>query len=498
MLNTIKSYWDTHPLIVILIAAGVVRLLATIFSLGYGMHDDHFLVIDIAQKWIHGSSEWFNEGPVIRRGLLYPGLHYLLFWLLKNMGITDPQLKMFIVRLIHASYSMLIVLFGYLISIQLTDKKTSSQIGLILALFWILPFLSVRCLLEMVCIPPLMIGFYFALKNKTNNRDFKYWILSGIFFGLAVTLRFQTAVFVAGLGMVLLFQKRWKESAWYSAGFIFSVFILLGVVDWIAWGVPFSSIYNYVIYNYKEGTSYVVGPWYSYTLLIIGLLIPPLSIMFSFGFLKTWKKYAIIFWPSFLFFFFHSYFPNKQERFILPFLPFIIILGAVGWAEFVINSSFWKQKKKLLKGIWIWFWVINCLLLIIFTFTYSKKNRVESLSYLSHKNYVTGVVWESHLDEPPLAPLYYLNKSVPVYPFGVSKSFEELNLEILSSGYSFPNYIILLGESGIEKRVINFETYFSKTLKLEKIVAPSLIDDILFTLNPKRNVNQKSYIYKIN
>ena len=157
-----------------------------------------------------------------------------------------------------------------------------------------------------------------------------------------------------------------------------------------------------------------------------------------------------------------------------------------------------EAEAKILKGIWIWFWSINCILLVIFTFTYSKKNRVESLSYLSHKNYVTGVVWESHLNEAPFIPVYYLNKFVRVYPFAASKSFDELNAEIIRSNYSFPNYIIFLGESGIEKRVKNFESYFSKRLQLEKTVDPSLIDDILYTLNPRRNVNQKSYIYKIN
>lgn len=290
MINTIRSSWETHPLILILITAGVVRLLAAIFSLGYGMHDDHFLVIELAQNWINGSTEWFDEGPVIRRGLLYPGLHYLLFWFLKNLGMTDPQSKMFVVRFIHAIYSMLIVLFGYLISLQLTDKKTSSQVGLFLALFWILPFMSVRCLRELVCIPPLMIGLYFAIKSKGNNSEFKYWILSGIFFGLAVALRFQTAFFVAGFSVVLLFQKKWRESAWYSVGFILSVFATIGAVDWIAWGVPFSSIYNYASYNIQEGSSLVIGPWYNYTILMIGILIPPLSFLLFFGFLKILEK----------------------------------------------------------------------------------------------------------------------------------------------------------------------------------------------------------------
>jgi len=41
----IKQYWNEKPLFSIIIIALVLRILAAFFSQGYGMHDDHFLVI---------------------------------------------------------------------------------------------------------------------------------------------------------------------------------------------------------------------------------------------------------------------------------------------------------------------------------------------------------------------------------------------------------------------------------------------------------------------
>jgi hypothetical protein len=59
------------------------------------------------------------------------------------------------------------------------------------------------------------------------------------------------------------------------------------------------------------------------------------------------RKHPLLFWPSFLFFAFHNYFPNKQERFILPILPLFIIAGVIGWCMYMDKSKFWNQKKKL-------------------------------------------------------------------------------------------------------------------------------------------------------
>ena len=392
---------------------------------------------------------------------------------------------------------MLIVWMGYLITQKLSDEKTAKKVGLILALFWILPFMSVRNLIEVVCIPPAMIAIYLAIRGDESGR-MKWWILAGAMFGLSFAFRYQMSLMILGVGIVLLFQKKMKPLIIFSVGFLSGAFIFQGIVDWISWGYPFASFHSYLTYNIEHRYDYLVGPWYLYIGLLLSVFIPPISILLGYGFLRAWKRYTLIFIPTALFLIFHSYFPNKQERFILPILPFFTILGIIGWDEFIKNSAFWEKRKKFLRGFWVWFWVINSILLLIVSPTYSKKNRVETLYYLSNKDDVNSIIIESVQSKVPLPPRYYLNKQVDIYFYPQGKSWEQLLNEIDENKGTFPNYIIMLGKKGIDERLSKFKSDFSVELDFMKKINPSLIDDILYQMNPQYNVNQTSYIYKIN
>ena len=51
----------------------------------------------------------------------------------------------------------------------------------------------------------------------------------------------------------------------------------------IIWGVPFAEITEYISYNLNNSVTYGVSPWYKYILLILGILIPPISIVLLLG-----------------------------------------------------------------------------------------------------------------------------------------------------------------------------------------------------------------------
>jgi hypothetical protein len=496
VIRRVRTLWDKNPLLIIVLAAAVFRLLAAVFSKGYSMHDDHFVFIETPQRWLEGHPTWLDEPEGVKRSLIYPGFHYLLFAFLEAIRVTDPQQKMLVVRLIHAAYSMLTVIYGYLIALHLTDLKIARKVGILLAVFWLMPFMSVRNLVEFVCVPPFVVGFYFALGGGARRPGLR-WLLAGILFGVGFMLRYQCLILVGGAGLVILLRREWKALAAYTLGFLLASFFTQGITDWIAFGRPFLSLYNYVIWNIGARHEYVTGPWYRYALLILGVLIPPVSLLLIFGFLSTWRKAALIFWPVLVFIVLHSTFPNKQERFMLPVLPFVIMLGVVGWETYARRSAFWNRHRGWLKGLWTWFWSVNLVMLLILTFTYSKKNCVETLYYLSRKDDVTGVIWETYLDSAPFVPRFYLNKDVPVYELSASRPAEGLKNKLAASGKPMPNYVVFLGTQGIEKRIREIETVFQTELKLETRVDPSLIDLILHKVNPRHNVSQVSYVYKI-
>lgn len=475
----------------IIAVALVLRLLAALFAKGYGMHDDHFGPIEQPQSIIDNYSIWENRGTPHGHSIVYPGIHYYLFISMEAAGIEDPQSKMYIVRILHAFYSLLVVIFGYRIIHLISGRDIARKAGLTLALFWLMPFMSVRNLIEMVSIPPMMAGLYYILKKKNSKQI----ILAGAFFAFAFIFRYQTALVLGGAGFVLLFRREFKAVLLIAAGFLGALFLIQGIVDWMAWGYPFAAIHKYVEYNASHSGDYTSGPWYRFILTSIGALIPPMSLALLFGYFRTWKKYAPIFFGALLFFAFHSYFPNKQERFILPVVPIILMLGIAGWEQFIKDRA--KSWKAASRGLWIWFWIFNTALLVIFTFTYSKKTRVEPLYYLSKIEDVRGVYIVEGKAGRFKPPLFYLNKQVPVWKLGDNYlGMEPMNTIADTSGLS-ANYCIIYGTEEIQSRISDIEQELDADLTRQKEILPSLIDDILYTLNPKHNKNQTAYVYRI-
>ncbi len=504
-MNLIKKMWAEKPLLLILFASAFIRLFAVLFSKGYGMHDDHFLVIEPAQSWVDGfdynnwlpSSQLGNAPTPTGHSFFYSGLHYFLFTFLKAIGMDNPQSKMYVVRFIHASLSLLIIYFGYKISEKVAGKQEAKMVGILLGLFWFMPFMSVRNLVEFACITPLIYATWIVIKNENNQKSYPY-IIAGIFLGVAFSIRFQTIMFTGGFGLALLFMKQIKQALILGFSFLLMAVIIQGGTDYIIWGKPFVEFTEYVRYNIENANTYFVQQWYMYLILIVGILIPPISLFLFFGFLRSWKKHLLLFLPSFAFLVLHSYFPNKQERFILPIIPFIIMLGYIGWSNFIKTSNYWLSHKQLLTKFWIFFWILNTIPLLVVSVAYSKKNRVEAMSYIASKGNVHSIIVEdSNRDNILMPPLFYLKKWGRVAGITQLNNAEAYyqNEYVKLLPKDRPNYVVFMQEDNIYKRVAALKIYIP-SLSYETTIEPSFIDKLMHWLNPV-NKNQVSFIYKI-
>lgn len=492
-LSTLHRFWDEHPLQAVFLIALIPRLLAAVFSKGYGMHDDHFGPIE--QPFIVMNYLAYWTGRVVPHGhsIVYPSLHYLLFNILEFVGIRDPQAKMFVVRLLHAAYSLLVVYFGYRIAESLSDRQTARKTGLVLALFWPLPFLSVRNLIEVVCIPPLMGGTFYALESRKNLRNA---FIAGLWLGLAFVFRYQTLLFTGTLGLVFLFRKEARHAVWCAVGFLLSVFVVQGSADMFAWGYPFASFIEYVRYNLAHGEDYTTGPWYNYLLLVIGALLPPISLLFLYGFLRTWRKAAIAVFPILVFFVLHSYFPNKQERFILPVVPLILVLGIVGIEELWRSSSTWLRHPRWLKTSWVAFWILNLVLLVPFTFYYGKQSRVEAMYELYGKP-VKGLVLVGGRVGTSQPPLFYTGTyPVSTYEVNSDEALTSLKAELNRTGVRL-THLVFFGVEQLDERVRRVSHELGIELRLEKRTDPSFLDVVFYKLNPRHNKNEITFVYGV-
>lgn len=497
----ILAYYQQYPLNTILGVGLFVRLIAAIFSRGFGFSDDHFMVIEVAQQWINGKDDnaWLPmNGNTVANGpsLLYPGFHYYLFVFLKSIGIINPEIKMLIVRTLHAIYNLSIVYFGYKITEKLSGTEVAKKAGWLLALIWFLPMMSVRNAVEIVCIPPLIWATWLLFKADEKN-SMKVFFIAGLIAGIAFSIRFQTLIFIGGMGLALWLNKKWLQGICFGLGALVTIVLIQNTIDFIIWGKPFVELQAYVNYNIANAYNYINGPWYNYILLVGGLLIPPVSIFLITGMFKVWKPYLWVVLPALCFFVFHSYFPNKQERFILPVVPFFIMAGIAGWTIIEQSSNFARKYPKFIKGSWTFFWVLNTVLLVTLTPSASKIARVDVMNYLRTKTDNHQYLMESSNSwNPIITPLFYIDKWEQPYDICGRVPADTVFARIKANNLPMPDYIVFAEEKNIDARLENIKR-FVPNLTFDKHIESSYLDKTMFFLNPVNN-NLTYRVYKVN
>ncbi|MEI6694737.1 MAG: glycosyltransferase family 39 protein [Bacteroidota bacterium] len=491
----------------------ILRLIAVIFAKGYGYHDDHFLIVEAAQSWADGYdyNDWLPWNQVNPKpeghSFFYVGIHYCLFCMMNLFSFLSTDSKMFIIRLIHAIYSLSIVYFAYKITEKISDISNAKIVAFILAILWLMPWLSVRNLVEMVCIPFLLWSTWLVYKNQDTNKLFPF-LLAGFIAGFAFSTRFQTSVYIIGMGIVILYLNKFPKALLFTLGTILSVVLIQGGIDFFIWGRPFAEMQEYVMYNIANKDAYITNAWYSYMLVLTGLLLLPLGIVYWYGMYKSiHKKTLLIFVPTLFFLVFHSLYPNKQERFIFTLLPMFVILGQTGLYIVYNNGDF--KTKKILNNFFIIFLVMNALLVPLSVTYYSKKARVESMAAIQDdKNANTILVEYSNSAGNIMLPSFYSKKWLTFYNFSLEKiNPSDTNLIERRSAYVFeiknpvylkeisPDYIYFISDKNIAARVNYIESSYGK-LSFLNIFKPGFLDKLLHKANPI-NKNEAILVYKV-
>lgn len=487
-----RNFISLHPFKAILFAALFVRLIAVIFSQGYGMHDDHFLIIEASSSWVDGYdyNRWLpwtpgSENTPEGHSFTYVGLNFIYFSIMKWIGIVDPKILMFLNRLLHALASMVVVWCAIKITEKLSNKENAIKVGWILALLWIMPFVSVRNLVEVSALPFLIAGTWLVIKKQSNRN----LIIAGLLIGMAVSFRYQIGIFAIGLAAYYFFRKEFKAFLLFSIGILITFGLTQGLVDYFIWGYPFAEFIGYVTYNMTEGTTYLPNQnYFMYFMVLTACLFVPLGILIMIGFFKSWKKYTILFIPTLFFILFHTLYPNRQERFILTILPFFIILGVMGYAQFksLASAKWWKTSMLI-------FWILNSLFLVFATSMYSKKSRVEAMYHL-YGNSIENerILLEGSADQRiSMMPKFYAKSWHCVF---VERTDPKLHPKVNPEAEY--DYIFFFDEKDLKKRIAMYKTFYPN-MTLSKKCYPSKVDVLLRELNP-RNANEYIEVWKTN
>ena len=401
---------------------------------------------------------------------------------------------MTVVRVIHAAWSLLVIVYGYKLAKRFGSEKSAWYAGLFLSLAWFMPFISVRNLVEFVCVPLVLISAYRLSNEKLRFSDV---LVAGMCMGIAFSVRFQTLFLGAGLGLAMLLQRRsFMQLFLFALSYVAFIVIVQGGIDMVIWHRPFAELQGYVQYNLQNSDQYGHNIWHMYFDLILGLLIPPLSFVLFAGYFYEWKRIKILFWPVLIYLAFHTYFPNKQERFVMTILPLIMIAGTVGM--FALYEKYGSRiGVKTLKYSAYFVIILNFILLPILSVAYSKRHRVESMYYLNTQLHSPEFfVDDANNGAYLMPPLYYYGKWIKVK--GITNEF---NAAQMFDYYQKrperpkPQYIVFWEARNLDIRIDSVKKYWPQ-LKHQATIEPSIIDKTIYWLKPE-NSNETAEIYKL-
>jgi len=500
MLTFIKK----HPLLFCIIVALVLRLCSVVFSKGFMANDDHFETVQVSYTAVQtslfaddGFIRWnVMKGCDVGRSPLYTLFNYAIMIVMTWLGVFSLDPMMYVVRLIHALLSLLMVYYAYKYVERATENKNYAMItGLILAAHFLLPYLSVRNLIEVVSADLLVPCVYFAYVGAKENKS-RLLILAGVLGALSWLVRFNTGLAVIPIPFAIWFMtKKIRPALYFCLGYLL-IALFGGSLDAVYLGTFGRSTYNvFMSFLYVSGNPPLPQPFYTFAGLILGIFIPPFSfyLIFSIFRKKIIREHIILFSSVAVFFVIHSIISHKEERFMIPIFPLIAILGMIGLYVWIKNSDPQSRLRKIFKYSVIFAVAVNIIVLPLFTFNYAHKGMVEPFVYIAKQDDADMIIID-RTERRRFIAITYAGYNRPDY-FNVDK-YETLDtLDKNSPVFTGADYFVVYSDKHAAERADTLSRYFGP-VKPVFHSTPSIMDAILHFMNPKYNHLNEAWVYK--
>ena len=330
-------------------------------SSGYYHPDEHYQIVEFARYKLGfdrpGDLAWEYNAAI--RSAFQPAICFVVFRFCNGIGLEDPYLQAFLLRLLTALLSIAAISFFV--------KKTLAQLPIayhkafiVLSYFlWFLPFINVRFSSE------TWSGIFILLavglvQGEGPIRLYTYG-LCGMCMGAAFLCRFQVGVMNAGLFLWLIGIRKIKlqEFGSLAAGLLL-LLLLGGLLDQWLYGTWKWTAWNYFKINILDNAASKFGtaPWYRIMEYMINAPVMPLgiAIIVSIVLMGVYKPRSVYLWVMIPFLIVHALIPHKELRFLFPlvnFIPVVIIGGVIKIREWTRPAA-WVENTLL-----IGFLVIN-------------------------------------------------------------------------------------------------------------------------------------------
>lgn len=270
-----------------------------------------------AWEFVRGASNWTLAG------LLGGGLKALSL-----VGLDDPHRYVIVLRTVFAVAALSSAYAVARLAASWGAGPVASGFGGALAALVVpLVYFSHRALTETASLAPVTFGVWLTLRREEGRR---WTVVGASLLGVAVLFRLHNALFCVVVVGVLL-ARRDRDRLRVVVPTLAAWAAVLGLVDWVTWGVPFHSALEYGRASFVEGVAegFSESPA-SYYLRWLFFAVGPVSLVLAVLVGVGARRAVAPFVAAAVFVGVHSLQGHKEARFILPALPLLCAVAAVG------------------------------------------------------------------------------------------------------------------------------------------------------------------------
>lgn len=316
--------------VVAVAAGGGLRAVAAVLNRGIYWPDEIYQTLEPAH-WLvfgYGLHPWeYIQGA---RGWALPAAIAGIFKASQLAGMGQAGTYLAIVRMVFALVGVLTVIATYRLARRLGASTLATAVGTSVCSLWApMVYFAPRAMAETASALPVVVGLSLAIPEDASRRS---RILGSALLGAAVLLRLHSALFCVGLMAVWVARRNLKATLDVSVVLVASA-LILGLVDWVTWGGWFQSAIVYLRFSLSGGSeAWGRQPieYYFSTLLglpgLVGVLLLPLALL---GGIRSRALLAV----TAIFLLGHSVVPHKELRFIVPAIPLLCALAALGMEQ---------------------------------------------------------------------------------------------------------------------------------------------------------------------
>lgn len=306
------------------------------FSTGFHSADEHYQVVAFAEaKLGHqpvSGLPWEYEARI--RSAVLPSTCWAVFQAAHAIGINDPFILSFLLRLFTAALALFTVAVFIRAVRHLVPPNLRTAFVLLSWFLWFLPFLHVRFSGETWSGLLFLLGLAMLLSPGAHRARH---LRAGLLFGLAFLCRPPVLMMAMGVGawLVLVRRESPRQMLEWAAGMGMMAALGVAVDSWF-YGSPTLTAWNYMRSGItgNPGHPFTAFAWWYYPAWVVKYTTPPigLAILAAFATLLTCRPRNVLVWAIIPFLALHLALPHKDLRFLYPLVDLLPLLLVLAWA----------------------------------------------------------------------------------------------------------------------------------------------------------------------